>query len=137
MSETIEKIIQFEVEHCCNCGIPFAMSKDFRDKKLKGGSAFYCPKGHRQFYTISDDQRHKNEIKKLKDKLAKAKDSEDWAWECESESGERLAQTKKEHANTKRQKTRMLNKIKKGECPCCNQKFENIHKHIKEKHPEF
>lgn len=38
--------IGLAIEHCCECGIC-----DFKSRRLEDGKNFYCPAGHRQYYT--------------------------------------------------------------------------------------
>jgi hypothetical protein len=34
-------------------------------------------------------------------------------------------------------KTRVMNRIKAGECPCCGKTFPDLHKHMTEQHPHY
>lgn len=55
----------YEVVACCNCGIHFAMPKDFINRRRQDHETFYCPKGHGNYYP----QKNETEIlkKQLKD----------------------------------------------------------------------
>ena len=49
---------------------------------------------------------------------------------------ERDAALRREAAQ-KGQVTRLKKRAKGGACPCCNRTFQNLHRHMKTKHPEF
>ena len=42
---------QLVVEECCNCFALFAMPVEFKAKRLIDHKSFYCPAGHKQYYT--------------------------------------------------------------------------------------
>ncbi len=56
--------IEFVTVECCNCGMPFAMTRDFKRRRLDDHKLFHCPAGHSQYYT------GKSEAEKLKEQLA-------------------------------------------------------------------
>lgn len=62
MSKYVDNIY-FVTEHCCQCGVAFAMTDRFKKQRLRDHELFYCPAGHGQYYT------GKSETQKLKDKL--------------------------------------------------------------------
>jgi hypothetical protein len=55
---------EYEVETCIheNCGVHFAVPKQFQDKRRKDHKTFYCPNGHPQYYP------HKSDLEILKDR---------------------------------------------------------------------
>lgn len=55
------------VEHCCECGITFAFTRDFYDEKRKDEGLFYCPNGHPQHYTESELKRLQKKVKSLEE----------------------------------------------------------------------
>ena len=50
-------------EECCNCGIMFAITENFKIQKKENHASFYCPNGHEQYYPA------KNETEILKERL--------------------------------------------------------------------
>jgi hypothetical protein len=42
-------------EHCCNCGIIFAIAQGHHAELLRSHAWFYCPAGHSQHYTSKSD----------------------------------------------------------------------------------
>ena len=49
--------ISFITEICCheNCGITWAMTESFNDRRRNDHKYFYCPNGHRQHYVEKSD----------------------------------------------------------------------------------
>lgn len=43
---TLQVQLQFVVEICCNCGMAFAVTNDFQDRRVNDHARFYCPNGH-------------------------------------------------------------------------------------------
>jgi len=126
-TDTIAEI-NMVVEHCCNCGIPFAMTKDFKDSRLQDGKNFCCPNGHEQHYT--KPKKREREIEQLKKERDRYKN--------------RMYHYKEEAEHKEYQKrgykgalTRQKNAIARGECPSCGDKFEDLKNHMEEKHPDM
>lgn len=117
--------IEFVTETCCNCGMPFAMTADFRKRKLDNkGSSFYCPAGHGQHYT------GKTEEQKLREEL----DHKRRQLEAESGRAAALAHQRDEIARAHK---RMRDRVRNGVCPCCNRTFQNLLRHMQSEHPDF
>ena len=51
--------INFETEECCQCGIIFQVPEEFSENRQEDGQTFYCPNGHPQNYTDTDDEKIK------------------------------------------------------------------------------
>lgn len=109
-----------------------AMPTDFkRQCKAAGPSMmFCCPRGHRQYYAVSETQR-------LKDELA---DEQNWRKDAETreraardqaDAAERSARAYKGHL------TRARKRIGNGVCPCCNRHFANVERHMRGQHPDY
>lgn len=114
----------FEVEQCCNCGMSFAMTADFKRRRLKDRESFYCPSGHRQHYI------GKTEEQKLKEELERKQQMLDAA-QARAVTAERDGEiVAKAH---RKMRTRVMN----GVCPCCNRTFQNLLMHMKSEHPDF
>lgn len=120
---TIETI-DFTLETCCNCGVPFFMPTDFYKQKLNNpNESFYCPNGHGQHYT------GKTEAQKLREKLERL--------EKEKQEQEELLQNRwLDELNEKKKLEKQLKRLHKGVCPCCNRSFINLQQHMKKQHPE-
>lgn len=122
----------FVVEHCCQCGMAFAMTEDFQSRRLKNrGTSFYCPAGHSQHYTgKSDVQKERERAEQIQQRL-EAQRRQTAIHRRAAEHARRSAAAEKGH------RTRLKNRIAKGVCPCCNRHFQNLHRHIASQHPDF
>lgn len=116
--------VDFVTEECCACGMPFAMTADFKSRRLKDHKSFYCPSGHSQHYI------GKSEEQKLREQLERERLAR------EAESG-RAALLESQRDAIARNYGRMRERIKNGVCPCCNRAFQNLMQHMRTKHPDF
>ena len=110
------------IEECCNCGMSFGMTDEFRQRMLDSGEWFYGPVGHRQHYTDTTVARLKRRVKTLERE--------------EEELRERVRVQKKETAAAKGQATKAKNRAKRGVCLYCNRTVKQMAKHVADKHPE-
>jgi DNA-binding XRE family transcriptional regulator len=116
--------LNFVVEECCECGMAFAMTRDFRDRRINDRDWFYCPKGHAQHYT------GKTEEQKLREQLEKAQ------LDAAQESI-KASSYKQQRDEVARTYCRMRTRVKNGVCPCCNRTFTKLLAHMRTKHPSF
>lgn len=118
------KTITMETIVCCECGVPFGMPSDLKEKcRADSGKLFYCPNGHAQHYSKSTATKVKEEYE------AKLKEKQEELWAANSKAVQLEVDLDK--ANRK------LKRVSKGVCPCCNRTFENLARHMKSKHPEL
>jgi hypothetical protein len=120
MEIAIERTLKLYVERCINCGCEFGLPVEFRDELKKSHQVFYCPNGHNMIYSA------KSEAEKVRDEL-KRKEAE-LAAQVEAKI---VAQ--QEAARLERK----LKRVHKGTCPCCKRSFENLKRHMEQKHPEL
>jgi hypothetical protein len=109
---------------CCRCGLIFWVSTTHYKKLRRNHKSFYCPAGHRQYFSGESD----NEALKRQLKAANQRE-ETYRYDLRYERGRVRAQ--------KAAKTKIKNRIAKGVCPCCNRTFENLAKHMTSKHPKY
>ncbi len=118
----------FEIEfiqiECADCNQSFAITKTLWKRRKEDHKTFYCPDGHSNYYP------QKTELEKTKEELYRAQRSRDW---YESLAAER----RRSMSSLKGQITKTKNKLVKGNCPECDEHFEDLAKHIQCKHPEF
>ena len=55
--------IEMVVEHCCKCGVAFAITKALEAERANDHKSFWCPNGHGQHYS------EENEVEQLERKL--------------------------------------------------------------------
>lgn len=113
------------------CGVQYALSKEFRDERVKDHGTFYCPNGHRRHYA------GRNEAEELQRKL----DEQGERFERERQSHQRTERSRKllarQRAAAKGQVTKIKNRLANGICPCCNRTFKNVARHMQSKHPDY
>ena len=121
-------------ETCCECGMLFAMTADFRKTRLErrpGDLTFYCPRGHAQHYTgESEATKLRRERDRLKQNAAYLEDRR-CAAEAEADYQRRRANGYKGHA------AKITKRAKAGVCPCCNRHFTALERHMASKHPDY
>jgi DNA-binding XRE family transcriptional regulator len=120
MSQFVDGI-EFVTEHCCECGIPFAMTRDFNNRRRNDHKTFFCPAGHSQYYS------GKTEAQKLRDQLERERQMREAADARASNLQHQRNQVAKAH---RKMRARVMN----GVCPCCNRTFQNLMRHMQTKH---
>lgn len=129
MSQTQTFFDTLVVEHCCSCGVSFGLSKDLYNKRVNDHLDFYCPNGHGQHYL------GKSEADRLKDQLNEKERTISYLREANSNLHSKVTDKNHQIRAHKAAKTRILNRVKNGVCPCCNRHFTNLEQHMKTKHP--
>lgn len=131
MTQTQTYIGTLVIETCANCGMAFGLDRDYYHKVKDSHEAFYCPKGHSQYYS------GKSEAERLKDELA-ARDRRIEAFHTTLANKNTTIQSLNySNRALKAAKTKVLNRVKNGVCPCCNRTFTNLQQHFKTVHPEI
>ena len=106
------------------CGHRVYLADEFMDMRQRDHKSFYC--------SVCGGRRHwpqKSDIEKLRGRLASTQDMldtmrEDRNFKERQRRGEKAA------------KTRIKNRIANGVCPCCHPSFRDLHRHMKNKHPD-
>ncbi len=121
--DTIAKIDMY-IEHCCNCGMAFAMTREFQRRKINDKKSFYCPKGHSQYYVGQTEEQ------KLKKQLDHERQLRHNAESKQFRAQDREKITRALHDHTKA-------RVNKGLCPCCDRSFGDLRRHMKSKHKDY
>lgn len=119
MSTTIQINSTLETIECPSCGILFAMPARTLLECRDNGREFFCPNGHSAVF-------RKSEVQRLKEAL--------------EEKGQLLISAQCEVAKQKQivdELSSVAARVKNGVCPCCNRTFQNLMRHMKNKHPEI
>lgn len=65
---------QFVVVDCPSCGMQFALTKDYYNRRLNDHKTFLCPSGHSQYFGgLSEHDKAKKEIDELKQSFDRQK----------------------------------------------------------------
>lgn len=107
-------------ETCYRCGVVFAMTKDYRDNRLRKRDSFHCPNGHSQAYT------GKTAEKKLEESRARELALQD-----------QLSASIRDNEAIKAALLRDRGRFAAGVCPCCSRSFDNVRRHMVTKHPDY
>lgn len=121
---TLNYTEQLVVEHCCSCGMAFAMPADYESRRRDDHRNFYCPAGHSQYYT------GKSEAEKQRDRA-------DWLERQLANRDEDLRATRASLIATKGVLTKTRKRIAHGVCPCCKRTFANLERHMSNQHPDY
>lgn len=109
--------------HCAECGISFGITRDYYDRRRADGQGFLCPAGHSNVY-------RETEVQRLRRELEDEKAAKERAYQREKEALQRLSAARG-------QITKITKRIGCGVCPCCNRSFQNLRRHMDNKHPNF
>lgn len=123
MSAVLNFNQQLQTETCYKCGIVFAVPSYFREKRLLDKNSFWCPNGHSQAYI-------KSEIDQLKSQLEAERRSTEW-------QRARANTLEKSLSAQKGQLTKLKNRVANGVCPCCKRTFQDLSRHMHNKHPDY
>lgn len=123
---TISTTVKLVTETCCNCGVLFAMTEEFKQECLKApeDKRFFCPNGHSQYYVGKSDAQ---KLREAQERLASEK-----AWS--QRLSDNLEAERKSHASTKGQLTKTRNRANAGVCLDCHRTFTDVAKHRRDKH---
>jgi len=139
---TYEVTQQMVTEQCCNCGVVFAMAKEFHDqcraRPGPNGKSFYCPAGHGQHY---QGETEADKLRRERDRLAQRvaqKEDEISMWRATADDQRDKAEHERRRANGyKGHAAKITKRAKAGICPCCNRHFVALERHMATKHPTF
>lgn len=113
--------IELVTETCCNCYMPFAVTREFRNKRLEDHKTFHCPAGHPQHYTGKTAEQKLREELERKQQMLDAEQS-------------RSARLEQERDVVSRAHNKMRARVFNGVCPCCNRTFQDLMRHMKTEH---
>lgn len=115
---------------CFKCGCVFGLTAEMRTTLQRTGETFHCPNGHGQVFAESTEQ-------KLAKQLAAERVAHDQTRASRDAAREQRNLMERRVAATRGVITRIKNRVGNGVCPCCNRSFENLHRHMQTKHPEW
>jgi hypothetical protein len=124
--ETIRLQTEYLLHTCQTCGVPFAVTDGYDDRRREDGRTFYCPNGHSLTYR---DTLHK-QLTAAQEQLARERARHDQT------RAERDAIERQRRA-TKGQLTKVRKRVANGVCPCCNRSFADLAAHMATKHPDY
>jgi len=122
----------YEVITCSadGCGVQFAITEAFANRRRDDRRSFQCPWGHTMSYGENDLDRERKRTTRLQAKLDQAQ-AEILTQRERRDHADRSAAAYKGHL------TRIKNRIAAGVCPCCRRPFAAVMRHMRGQHPEF
>lgn len=136
-TSTLNFTITYVTQVCVNaqCGLSFAVPKEWDDLRRKDHQPFYCPNGHKQWYSGETAQERK--IRELEEQAKRLRQQNNELWtDYSTERGARL-QVQRRLSATKGVLTRTRNRVARGVCPCCNRSFAQLARHMATQHPDY
>lgn len=118
---------QLQYVICGTCGVAHALPKTMYDNCARQGGFWSCPNGHRRGWHEGSE---KTEIKRLQDEIANEKKRREAALSRANEATAALAKAEKSLARHKK-------RTAAGTCPCCKRTFQQLARHMTNKHPEY
>ncbi len=117
---------------CIDCGMVFAVPRDWERHRRRSHKAFWCP-GCKGGMCYSG----KSELEKLRDKNEfLKKDIDHWRDKLHRER-EAHGATGRNRSAIKGQLTRLKVRAANGVCPCCKRTFRDLARHMGAKHPGY
>lgn len=132
---TFTLTMTFTTVDCPNCGLTFAITKDFENRRRDDHRTFYCPMGHSMSYNgPSEAERRAQQAEKEAERLRRSVENERARveyWQAEHKA------TKSQLTATKGQLTKTKKRAANGVCPCCDRSFTNVARHMATQHPDY
>lgn len=116
--------------NCTNCGISMTLPDGYLNNRRGDGRSFWCPNGHSMSYKETEADKLRRERDRLAQQIAQRDDEIRRQRELREEAERRVSAARG-------QVTRLKKRASAGVCPCCNRTFENLHRHMQTKHPQF
>lgn len=116
---------------CSECGVVYAITKEYEDRRRHDHRGFHCPNGHSQYFSrLNREEQLRKELEAEQRVSAEAR------------SKARRERELRQHAERsasayKGQLTKTKKRVANGVCPCCNRFFANLHLHMSNQHPDF
>ena len=116
---------------CGSCGGIYAVAETFRLHKQVKGGYWNCPYCQCLWgFGESEISKVRDQLRAAEEKVERERKRTEWAQQ-EARITERRRRALKGHL------TKMKKRVSHGLCPCCNRNFENLHRHMKVKHPSY
>lgn len=128
---TINIIETFNVHCCTECGVSYALTAAFEDRRRDDHKTFHCPNGHRQHYPS------KNDAEKAREEAERERQRAERLQQQLRRREEDLQSERRQHSATKGQLTKTRKRAAHGTCPCCKRSFANVQRHVSSQHPEY
>jgi hypothetical protein len=115
---------EFEIHQCGVCGVIWGLEDTFMDGRRDDHKGWDCPNGHGfVFKGESERDRLRREVAEERRRVQATRDL--------------LHSEERSHAATRGHLTRTKKRVAQGVCPCCNRTFQQLLRHMANKHPDY
>lgn len=118
--------------NCVTCRVPMWIDSETEATLRRTEQEFFCVHGHTQFFP-----RGPTEAEKLRARLDEERRRAERAEQRIAQANDEAEHERNRARAYKGQATRLRNRAKAGICPCCNRHFQQLERHIANKHPDF
>ena len=119
-------LVSLEQKSCGRCGGVFALNAEFLKHARDHRGGYFCPYCQTWWsWSESEADRLRKQLEEKSRELTIAKS--DALRNAHAAADERAAKRKLE---------KKLRRVKAGVCPCCNRTFQNLARHMANKHPD-
>jgi len=133
MSNTIKIMGQTsKVTECIECGVIFTVPLTVYEKQKRRGGYHHCPNGHGQGWSKDDSEEART--RRERDRL---KQNQAYLEQSNKELRDRTNYLERSRSAIQGHLTRTKKRVAAGVCPCCNRSFQNLHRHMESKHPDY
>lgn len=132
MGQAIHVTVELTEINCGQCGGTYAINERKRAKCNEDGTGWHCPYCQTDwgYFKNGENARLKRELEEERAKVAQERKRKEWAeQEAKNADARRAAAVG--------QVTKLKKRIAGGACPCCKRSFQNLHRHMTTKHPDF
>ena len=120
--------IEFALEECCQCRMPYLVSLSFQKQKQADKTNFYCPSGHGQSYAGNTEAQ----------KLREGWEAANLRFQSQLNEANHARLVAENALKSEQSKRRKIEKrVANGVCPCCNRTFEDLARHMSTKHKDY
>lgn len=118
--------------HCHGCGLPYQVSTLETERRTNSGVGWNCP-----YCRVGTILTRETETQKYRRLAEQAQRERDMARTARDRARDERDTAERQRNAQKAAKTRVMNRIKRGECPCCGKTFADLHKHMETQHPTY
>lgn len=129
----VDIAIGFNTVVCCHdgCDAIIAMPVHVMQAFRRNHKWWYCYNGHQQHFSGVSD------VERLRRDLDSERKRKEWLQQELKVEKEAHQSTRRSRAIIKGKFKATKTRIKNGVCPCCKRSFQNLHRHMTTKHPDY
>lgn len=123
--------VELTTMNCGECGGTYAINERYRRQKYEKGGYWNCP------YCQCSWGYGESEVARLRKDLDREKTRRSWAEQNLESAREDAEIAERRRVAQKAATTRLKNRVKAGQCPCCRRHFHSLYDHMRNEHPDY